>query len=39
MDAAQSGKAADAAEIDSTALSLAEVIDKIVRMASCRTPR
>lgn len=33
MDAGQSGKAADAVEIDSTALSLDEVIDKIVRMA------
>ena len=33
MDAAQSGKAADAVEIDSTALSLDEVIETIVRMA------
>jgi cytidylate kinase len=33
MDAAQSGKAADAVEIDSTALSLDEVIDTIVAMA------
>lgn len=33
MDAAQSGKAADAVEIDSTALSLDEVIDTIVTMA------
>ena len=35
LDAAQSGKAADAVEIDSTALSLDEVIDMIVRMAQC----
>jgi CMP/dCMP kinase len=35
LDAAQSGKAADAVEIDSTALSLDQVIDKIVRMAQC----
>ncbi len=33
MDAAQSGKAADAVEIDSTALSLDQVIDTIVAMA------
>jgi cytidylate kinase len=33
MDAAQSGKAADAVVIDSTALSLDEVIDRIVRLA------
>jgi cytidylate kinase len=33
MDAAQSGKAADAVEIDSTARSLDEVIDMIVAMA------
>jgi cytidylate kinase len=33
MDAAQSGKAADAVEIDSTALSLDEVVDIIVRLA------
>jgi cytidylate kinase len=33
MDAAQSGKAADAVEIDSTGLSLDEVIDVIVRLA------
>lgn len=39
MDAAQSGKAADAVEIDSTALSLDEVIEMIVRMATCRTNR
>jgi cytidylate kinase len=39
LDAAQSGKAADAVEIDSTALSLDEVIDMIVRMATCRTNR
>jgi cytidylate kinase len=39
LDAAQSGKAADAVEIDSTALSLNEVIDMIVRMATCRTSR
>jgi len=43
MDTAQSGKAADAVEIDSTALSLDEVIDTIVRMAqrvpSQRGPR
>jgi len=38
-DAAQSGKAADAVEIDSTALTLDEVIDMIVRMATCRTDR
>jgi CMP/dCMP kinase len=37
LDAAQSGKAADAVEIDSTALSLDQVIDKIVRMAQCLT--
>jgi CMP/dCMP kinase len=37
LDAAQSGKAADAVEIDSTALSLDQVIDEIVRMATCRT--
>jgi CMP/dCMP kinase len=37
LDAGQSGKAADAVEIDSTALSLDEVIDKIVRMATCQT--
>jgi cytidylate kinase len=39
LDAAQSGKAADAVEVDSTALSLDEVIDMIVRMATCRTNR
>jgi CMP/dCMP kinase len=39
LDAAQSGKAADAVEIDSTGLSLDEVIDMIVRMATCRTNR
>lgn len=33
MDAGQSGKAADAIEIDSTALSLDEVVDMIVRLA------
>jgi cytidylate kinase len=33
MDAAQSGQAADAVVIDSTALSLDEVIDRIVRLA------
>jgi len=33
MDAAQSGKAADAIEVDSTALSLDEVVDLIVRLA------
>ena len=33
MDAAQSGRAADAVEIDSTALSLDEVVDTIVRLA------
>ncbi|HZR52456.1 MAG TPA: (d)CMP kinase [Streptosporangiaceae bacterium] len=33
MDAAQSGKAADAIEVDSTALSLDEVVDVIVRLA------
>jgi cytidylate kinase len=33
MDAAQSGKAADAVEIDSTGLGLDEVIDIIVRLA------
>jgi CMP/dCMP kinase len=35
LDAAQSGKASDAVEIDSTALSLDEVINMIVRMAQC----
>jgi CMP/dCMP kinase len=39
LDAAQSGKAADAVEIDSTALSLDEVIDMIVRMAQCLSNR
>jgi CMP/dCMP kinase len=33
MDASQSGKAPDAVEIDSTSLSLAEVVDTIVRLA------
>lgn len=33
MDAPQSGKAADAVEIDSTGLSLDQVVDAIVRMA------
>jgi cytidylate kinase len=35
LDSGQSGKAADAVEIDSTALSLDEVINMIVRMAQC----
>jgi CMP/dCMP kinase len=39
LDAAQSEKAADAVEIDSTALTLDEVTDMIVRMATCRTDR
>ncbi len=38
MDAPQTGKAADAVEIDSTALSLGQVVDMIVRMAQ-RVPR
>jgi cytidylate kinase len=33
MDAGQSGKAEDAVVVDSTDLSLAEVIDVIVRLA------
>jgi len=38
LDAAQSGKAADAVEIDSTSLSLDQVIDIIVRLAREYSP-
>ena len=38
LDAAQSAKAADAVLIDTTGLSLAEVIDAITRLARERTP-